>query len=210
MSTSKGCGPSLLSLLSLRCFPTFSTCDQILACGDHHHPWLSAARHGEIFWSRRDSFSRRCPDARRPTSHDRERGPRARRQCSARRGRGLPWCVAEPGTRTATLPTGDRVTVIDGAVSIRPAAGHEKVMFHRYRTRDHRYVVPDDVTRRFDTEAGPRHHDRRAGRRRAAGPGDTTGPPWQHPVGDARRGVLRPGVVPERHGADRVHQGRGT
>jgi len=56
--------------------------------------------------------------------------------------------------RTATLPTGDRVTVIGGArpaVSIRPAAGREKVMFHRYRTREHFYVVPEDLTRRVGT-----------------------------------------------------------
>ena len=71
-----------------------------------------------------------------------------------------PGTRPNPGpARTATLPTGDRVTVAGDAVSIHPAAGREKVLFHRYRTGDHLYVVPDDVTRQLDTEADRRRFD---------------------------------------------------
>jgi hypothetical protein len=66
------------------------------------------------------------------------------------------------GARTALLPTGDRVTVIGATrpvVSIRPAAGREKVMFHRYATRDGLSVVPEDVTARMGIEADRREFD---------------------------------------------------
>ncbi|HET9141248.1 hypothetical protein [Actinophytocola sp.] len=68
----------------------------------------------------------------------------------------------EESARTAVLPTGDRVTVLGGArpaVSVRPAAGRERVMFHRYRAGDRLYVVPEDAVRRIGTEGGRRAFD---------------------------------------------------
>ncbi|TWP49287.1 S8 family serine peptidase [Lentzea tibetensis] len=46
---------------------------------------------------------------------------------------------------TVTLISGDRVTVVGSSVSVTPAPGRERVLFHRRTERDHVRVVPDDA-----------------------------------------------------------------
>ncbi len=56
------------------------------------------------------------------------------------------------GEHTLTLVTGDRVTVVDGAVrSVAPAAGREDMVFSGYSALGHHYLVPADAQRLVDT-----------------------------------------------------------
>ncbi|GAA3848506.1 S8 family serine peptidase [Saccharothrix violaceirubra] len=52
--------------------------------------------------------------------------------------------IATPDA-TVTLLTGDRVSLVGGAVSVRPAAGREKAEFHRFERDGHLHVVPRDA-----------------------------------------------------------------
>ncbi|GAA2996083.1 hypothetical protein LV75_002444 [Actinokineospora diospyrosa] len=64
--------------------------------------------------------------------------------------------------RTTFLPTGDKVTVVGGprtTLSVDPAPGREKLMFHSYRTKDHFYVIPEDVLRRTTADLDLRRFD---------------------------------------------------